>query len=198
MAIAHPSHDSNPSRRKLVMGLLRLVLAPAALVAIVSLLGWRWRSELEHFGAWFVHRFGLVGMAAGAFLADGLHVPLPPQFYLLTGIAGGIGPLAALSSVIVGSMLGGLAIFAIARETSRVWFFEKHIEPTRVFVEHLVRKHGYWGIAAAGLLPISFFLLNVLGGMMRLRYRAYGILALMRIPRLVGSYLLIELAWHHG
>lgn len=197
MAIAHPSHD-RPSRRNLLIGLARLVLAPAALVAIVSLLGWRWRGELEHFGRWFVHRFGVAGMAAGAFLADGLHVPLPPQFYLLTGIAGGIGPVMALASVIVGSVLGGLAVFAFARETSRMSSFEKRIEPTRVYVEQLVRKRGYWGIAAAGLLPISFFLLCVLGGMMRLRYRAYGILALMRIPRLVGSYLLIELAWHHA
>ena len=78
----------HPTKREIIMGCVRLFVGFAGLIAVVAFVGWRWRAQLEHFGRWFVERFGAAGMAGGAFLADGLHFPLPPQFYLLTGIAG--------------------------------------------------------------------------------------------------------------
>ena len=38
--------------------ILRLVVGLAVLVGFVSILGWRYREELTHFGQWFVDRFG--------------------------------------------------------------------------------------------------------------------------------------------
>jgi membrane protein YqaA with SNARE-associated domain len=184
-----------PSKREILLGLVRLAAGLVALFAIVGFLGWAYRDELERFGAWFVARFGIVGMAAGAFLADGLHFPLPPQFYLLTGIAGGVGTAAALLSVLVGSVLGGFTIFTAAARVSRVAFFARRFATTRHMIVRLMRRYGVWGLVVAGMLPVSYFVLCVLGGMMHLRNRDYGVLALMRIPRLVLSYLLIVLAW---
>lgn len=186
---------SHPSRREIVVGVMRLFVGFAALIGSVAVLGWRFRAELEHFGQWFVERFGAAGMAGGAFLADGLHFPLPPQFYLLTGIAGGFHTLPALASVLVGSVAGGLFAFAAARRVAGVPFFEQRFSSTRVLVQRLMTTRGAWGLVIAGMLPISYFVLCVLGGMMRLRFRDYGILALMRIPRLVLSYVIIVLAW---
>jgi membrane protein YqaA with SNARE-associated domain len=186
---------AHPTRREIILGFVRLIVGFAALVGIVALIGWRWRAELEHFGRWFVERFGAAGMAGGAFLADGFHFPLPPQFYLLTGIAGGYGPLPALASVLAGSIAGGFVVFAVARRLSGIPFFENRFSTTRHILRSLLRARGRWGLVIAGMLPVSYFVLCALGGMMRLRYRDYAILGLMRIPRLVLSFLLIVLAW---
>lgn len=185
----------HPSRREIVLGVVRLFVGFAVLIGAVAFIGWRFRTELEHFGKWFVERFGAAGMAGGAFLADGLHFPLPPQFYLLTGIAGGYGTVPALASVLVGSVTGGLVAFAVFRRLSGVPFFEKRFTTTRVVVERLLRSRGTWGLVIAGMLPVSYFVLCALGGMMRLRYRDYAIIGLMRVPRLVLSFALIALAW---
>ena len=185
----------HPTRREIILGLVRLVIGLAGLLAIVALIGWRWRAELEHFGKWFVERFGAAGMAGGAFLADGLHFPLPPQFYLLTGIAGGYGTLPALAAVLVGSIAGGFVAFAAARRVAGVPFFEKRFSTTRHVIRRLLHARGRWGLVIAGMLPVSYFVLCVLGGMMGLRYRDYAIIGLMRIPRLVLSFALIVLAW---
>lgn len=191
-----PNDDADRlTRGEIVLGVVRLLVGLAALLGVVALLGWAFRSELEHFGRWFVARFGVVGMACGSFLADGLHFPLPPQFYLLTGIAGGVGTPAALGSVILGSVLGGATAFGLARRAARIPFLERRFATTRVLVEKLMSHHGLWGLVIAGMLPVSYFVLCVLGGMMRLRYREFGVLALMRIPRIVLSWALIVLAW---
>jgi membrane protein YqaA with SNARE-associated domain len=186
---------SHPTRREIILGLVRLLAGFAALVGIVAVAGWRWRSELEHFGQWFVERFGAAGMAGGAFLADGLHFPLPPQFYLLTGIAGGYGTLPALGSVLAGSVLGGFVAYRAARRVAGIAFFERRFATTRAVVRRLVRARGTWGLVLAGMLPVSFFVLCALAGMMRFRQRDYAVIALMRVPRLVLSYALIVLAW---
>lgn len=185
----------HPTRREIVLGVVRLLIGFAGLIAVVAFIGWRWRAELEHFGRWFVERFGALGMAGGAFLADGLHFPLPPQFYLLTGIAGGYGTLPALACVLGGSIAGGFVAFAAARRVAGVPFFERRFSTTRHVIRRLLKARGRWGLVIAGMLPVSYFVLCVLGGMMGLRYRDYAILGLMRIPRLVLSFAIIVLAW---
>lgn len=186
----------HPTKREMIMGCVRLFVGFAGLIAVVAFIGWRWRSQLEHFGKWFVERFGAAGMAGGAFLADGLHFPLPPQFFLLTGIAGGYATLPAILCVLAGSIAGGFVAFSLARRVAGVPFFERRFSTTRQILRRLLHSRGRtWGLVIAGLLPVSFFVLCVLGGMMRLRYRDYAILGLMRIPRLVLSFLVIVLAW---
>ncbi|HVJ91477.1 MAG TPA: VTT domain-containing protein [Labilithrix sp.] len=174
---------------------LRLVMSFAVLIGAVSFVGWAFRTELSRFGAWFVDRFGFVGMAGGAFLADGFHFPIPPQFYLLTGIAGGYPVESVILAVLVGSELGGLTAFLLARTLGRTRIVTRRLASTRELVTRLIVRQGYIGLAAATLLPISFSLLCITSGAMRLPYRAYGVLAVMRVPRILLSYFIIVAAW---
>ncbi len=186
------------TRFEAVSAVVHLVTGIVVLVIVVAFLSWRFRTPLEQFGTAFVTRFGPLGVAGGSFLADGIHFPLPPQFYLLAGEAGGMARGAALSSALVGSMLGGLVAFALARRlASGPRFAHRGRVPRRV-VEGLFRRHGYVGVALAATLPISYCVLCALSGALRLPWRAYGVLALMRIPRLLLSYAVIVAAWHHG
>ncbi len=179
-----------------LFGVLRVVVSFAALVAVVSFLGWAFRSELTRFGEWFVSRFGVAGMGAGAFLADSVHFPIPPQFYLFTGIAGGYEVVIVVLAVLVGSELGGLTAFALARGLGGVPMVARRLQKSRELLTGLIERQGYVGLAAATLLPISFSLLCMASGAMRLPYKAYGVLAIMRVPRILLSYVVIVLAWH--
>lgn len=178
-----------------LFAVLRFLGSLAALVAIVSFFGWRFRDQLAQFGTWFVGRFGLAGMVVGSFLADGIHFPLPPQFYLLTGIAGGYTKPIVIACVLIGSELGGLAAFAVARLAGRSAFLDARVATPKRLLAQLIERQGYFGLVIAMLLPVSYCLLCMAGGVMRLPYKAYGVLALMRVPRILLSYLVIALAW---
>lgn len=183
-------------KRETTVAVMRLVVSFAVLVAFVSFVGWAFREPLTRFGGWFVARFGVAGIVAGSFLADGFHFPIPPQFYLLTGIAGGYGAAVALVAVLVGSELGGLAAFSVARRAGRAPWLAKRLEKPSALVERMMHRRGYLGLALTTLLPVSYCLLCFAGGAMRLPFRAYGVLAVMRVPRILLSYVVIALAWH--
>ncbi len=183
------------SRYEALAAVFRLLAGFAVFLGALSLLSLRFRGPLESLGHWFVDRFGALGMAAGSFLADGMHFPVPPQFYLFAGIAGGFGRPAALASVFLGSVLGGLAAFTVARRVSGIRLLATRFRSPRRVLVSLIVRHGYWGLVLAAALPVSFWLLCTLAGVLRLPYRAYGVLALMRAPRIALSYLIIVAAW---
>ena len=177
-------------------GVARMLASCTVLLVIVAFVGWAFHPELTRFGTWFIDRFGVAGMAAGAFLADSLHFPIPPQFYLLTGIASGHERTVVVLAVLLGSELGGLTAFALARSVGRAPAVSRRLETTRGLLDRLMARRGYLGLAAATLLPFSFCLLCMASGAMRLPYKAYGVLAVMRVPRIMLSYVVIVLAWH--
>jgi membrane protein YqaA with SNARE-associated domain len=189
------SVDAPSPRGETILAVVRILVSLAILLGIVTLVGWLYRAELTHFGAWFVRRFGVAGMIGGAFLADGFHLPLPPQFYLLTGIAGAYPHAVVVAAVLVGSELGGLTAFALARLVGGASFVDARIAKPRALLRSMIAKRGYFGLALATLLPISYSILCIATGAMRLPYRAYGVLAVMRVPRILLSYVVIVLAW---
>jgi membrane protein YqaA with SNARE-associated domain len=199
MNAAAPAEEANAGLyRAAGTSLLRLVLGFGVFLAIVTLLAWAFHSELERVGYWFVERFGIAGMVAGTFVADGLHFPVPPQFYLLTGVTGGGDAVATVGGVLVGSILGGLMAFAIGRRLSGTRLIGRWSRAPRDLLQRLLATHGNWGLVIAGLMPLSYWLLCSVGGVLRLPYRAYGVIALMRIPRILLSYALIVVAWGAG
>lgn len=180
------------------VSLLRLFAAFAGLFVVLSLAGWAFRTPLSSFGGGFVERFGLYGIVLGSFLADSFHFPIPPQFYLWTGIVGGQSRAVVVAAVLVGSELGGLAAFSLARMAGRSHFFDARIARARRLVKGYFERLGYRGLALVALLPVSYCLLSMAAGATRLPYRAYAVLAAMRVPRILFSYVVIVLAWTVG
>jgi membrane protein YqaA with SNARE-associated domain len=182
-------------RNEATFSVLRLCGGFVVLFLLLTVAGWAFRDPLSTFGEWFVERFGMGGIVFGSFLADGFHFPVPPQFYMWTGIAGGQGEAPVIASVLVGSELGGLAAFVLARMAGRSRFLDARIGGARKLLTKYVERLGYRGLVVAALLPVSYCLLCMAAGAMRLPYRAYAVLAAMRVPRIILSYAIIIVAW---
>src|SRR5687767_7652056 len=84
-----------PKRGNVWVMAARFAAGIVLLLACVALIASQFRPELEGLGRGFVARFGFWGMALGAFIADGFHFPVPPQFYMLLAVAAGSSQIAA-------------------------------------------------------------------------------------------------------
>lgn len=188
-------HAHGDDRRELVMLGLKLLLGAAALVAIVSLLGHYFRSELETLGRAFVERFGYAGIATGTYIADGLHCPVPPQFYMLASITSGWSELWTIVAVCIGSILGGITAYAIARKATSVPFLKRLLARTQRKLDWLFERYGYWAVAIGSLTPVPYSFLCYVAGGYRMPPRIFVALSLFRIPKVVLYFYLVKLGW---
>jgi membrane protein YqaA with SNARE-associated domain len=185
--------------RRAALGLwLKLVVGAGALVVLVALLAHTFRPELERMGRAFLERFGYAGIALGTYLADGLHCPVPPQFYMLASIAGGWSVPGTLVALSTGSVLGGITAYSIARRASRLAFFERLLARSRKKVDWLFERYGRWAVAVGSLTPIPYSFLCYIAGAYRMRPGIFVALAAFRIPKLVLYFYLVKLGWSAG
>jgi membrane protein YqaA with SNARE-associated domain len=191
-ADAVPDSFPGPALGKLA---LRWGLALGSLLLLAFLLG-RWlRPELEATGNAFVARFGLGGMALGTFLADGLHFPVPPQFYMLLAIADGGSQLPPMLVIAAASLCGGGVGYTMAAKIGHLsWVARIFSRPSRAATAAYA-KHGYRVLILASLTPIAFSMLCYTAGLCRLPKRAFALIALLRLPKLVAYYYLVRLGW---
>jgi uncharacterized membrane protein YdjX (TVP38/TMEM64 family) len=177
---------------------LRWVLGLGVLLLIAFLLG-RWlRPELESMGRGFVERFGLLGMALGTLLADAFHCPIPPQFYMLLAIADGGPQLPPLLAITAASLVAGGIGYTMARTFGGVPRVARFFARSSRAVGDLYEKHGYGVVIGASLTPIAFSMLCYAAGLCRLPKRAFALIALIRIPKLIAYYYLVRLGWAWG
>jgi membrane protein YqaA with SNARE-associated domain len=175
--------------------LLRFALGLMCLLLFVLALGLLLRPELESFGRSFVSRFGLLGMGLGTLLADGFHVPVPPQFYMLLGISSGVPTSHTLSVIGAGSFVGGWIGFLVARKLLHFESIARFFERPRKLTEATLARYGVWALVLVSMLPIAYSFLCYLAGLSGFRYRAFLLLSVLRLPRLVAYYYLIRLGW---
>ncbi len=175
--------------------LVRLALGLALLLGFVVLLGRAFRPELEGIGRGFVSRFGLFGMGLGTFIADGFHVPIPPQFYMLLGISSGVPATHTLAVIGAASFAGGWLGFLLSRHLLRFEGVARLFERPQRLADAMLARHGVRALLLLGLLPIAYSVLCYLSGLSGFKNRAFLVIALFRLPRLVAYYYLVELGW---
>lgn len=174
---------------------LRWCLGMGALIALAVALATYFREPLSHIGTGFVERFGLLGMAVGAFLADAFQFPVPPQFYMFVSVASQTPALPTLLAISAGSIAGGAVAFSIAEHVGRIRFIARKLERSRASVERGLARFGYWAPVIASLLPIAYSLLCYVAGANRLPWRIFFVLSVCRIPRILLFYYLIRIGW---
>jgi membrane protein YqaA with SNARE-associated domain len=184
--------------RELLKLALKFLAGAAGLIVIVALLGHYYREELEALGAGFIERFGYAGIGLGTYLADGLHFPVPPQFYMLASITSGWSEAWTLVAVCIGSIAGGITAYGLARKAADIPFLQRLLERTRKRIDWLFTRYGYAAVAIGSLTPIPYSFLCYVAGGYRMPLRIFAVLSLFRLPKIVLYFYLVKLGWTSG
>jgi hypothetical protein len=182
-----------PEITKLIM---RLVLWLVIVCALAALLATYFKPEAEGIARAFVARFGILGMALGTLLADGLQFPIPPQFYMLLAISSGTSALLSFAAISTASVLAGSLGYSLCIWASGWAWLSRKISRERALLLRLFERSGYLAALIATLLPIPYSLLCYLAGLNRLPRRFLLLLSLYRVPKLLAFYLLVYWGWN--
>lgn len=184
-------------RRGRLWQLARFLLALAVLFGVVLLVVRAFRPQLVRIGTAFVERFGLAGVALGTYIADGFHFPLPPQFYMLLAIAAGRTPLAIIAATSLGSVLGGMSGFLLARRIGRLPRISAWIDRSSGgIVTQLTQRHAVQAVIIVSLTPIAFSVLCYVAGLYRLRRTTLLLMLALRVPKLALYFYLVKSGWN--
>ncbi|NUO52343.1 MAG: hypothetical protein HOV80_26120 [Polyangiaceae bacterium] len=192
--IKEPWH-SRPSSREALRLIAKMVAGLAVLGVAVSIAAHFFRDELGAFGREIVEMLGVPGMALGTMLADGLHFPIPPQFYMVAAISAGTSQAAAIAAIAAGSVAGGHVAFYLAQKAGKLQFIQRQVRKVQKPLATLLEIHGTRAIVVGSLLPIPYAHLCYLMGLNRMRYRSFALLCALRIPKLLLYYSIVRFGW---
>lgn len=181
--------------RELLLVTLRFVAGLLAILVIVAVLGHAARDRCEAAARVFVDRYGYAGMALGTLLADAIHFPIPPQFYMLLSVASGASAINTLAAIAAASLTAGVLGYRLARVVGRNAWVSKRTERTRRLLQGAIERYGAWAAVYSSLLPLPYSLLCYLAGLSRAPRGFFALLCVCRVPKLVAFYWLIRLGW---
>ncbi len=134
-------------------------------------------------------------MALGTLLADGLHFPVPPQFYMLLAVASKTPLRLAFPAIAAASLLSGCLGYGLARWASHFGWLAQKTERYRQVLAAAFERQGYRTALLASLLPIPYSVLCYLAGLNRMPAAFLALLGAFRIPKLLGFYGLVYVGW---
>jgi len=183
------------TRRELVFAVGQTLAAFVALASVVALLAHAFHLELRHGAELLLDALGLEGIALGTFLADGFHVPVAPQLYMLAVVARGAPPVPALLAIGLGTIVGGHVGYVIARRLARWSFIRRGVDRVAVRLEPWLARFGMRALVIAALLPVPYSFLCYFAGLHRVPYRMFVPVVVLRIPKIVVYFLLVRAGW---
>jgi membrane protein YqaA with SNARE-associated domain len=184
-----------PDRAEVMALVVRFVLALVMVSIVVALIGYFLREPAAALARGFVSRFGIWGMALGTLLADGLHFPIPPQFYMLLAVASNTPTHQAFPAIALASLVSGCLGYQLASWASRLGWLAKRTERYRTMLLRAYERRGYRTALVASLLPIPYSVLCYLAGLNRLPTPFLVLVGACRVPKLLGFYGLVYMGW---
>jgi membrane protein YqaA with SNARE-associated domain len=107
-------------------------------------------------------------------------------------------PPLALSSIVIGSLLGGVFGFIASKRVSRVGWVERRLSRWRTpAITQQMQEHPYRWVTIASLTPIAFSWLCYLAGLYRFPRRAFLLLCLLRVPKVGIYFAIVRAGWTH-
>lgn len=177
---------------------VRLLLALVIGSLVSAVIGYLARGQAEAVAHWFTETLGLLGMALGTFIADGLFFPIPPQFYLFVAVAAGQGMTVPFLGIAVASVAAGFFGHAIARRAAGWPAVAQRLAPYQRVMSGLFERRGLRSALIASLLPVPYSMLCYVAGLASLPRSFVALLAIFRVPKLLGFLALIYVGWMHA
>lgn len=187
--------DHSLVRREVTALIVRFFVGLVLVSVVIAGIGYLAREPAETLARAFVARLGLAGLSLGTLLADGLHFPVPPQFYMLLGIAAGIPGLHNFATIAGSSLVAGCLGYGVAFMVSRLAIISRVTQRNREILARVFARYGYRGALVASLLPIPYSVLCWVAGLNGMPRRFVALLSLCRIPKLLAFYWLIQRGW---
>lgn len=188
--------DDEQLERYIKLGLLKAGLLVLLLFGTLAVLGITYEAELLAFTSTLYRGLGLPGLLGILFVSDAVTSPVPPDAVLIVIAKSELHrhwPLLIIGIGVMSAVAGSVG-----------WLFGSLLANTRIprllfgraraRNERLVRRYGCWSVALGALTPIPFSLTCWTAGMLKLPFRAFAAVALLRIPRFVGYYIVIAYA----
>ncbi|PJZ68930.1 hypothetical protein CH373_08010 [Leptospira perolatii] len=147
----------------------------------------------------FIEFTGAFGVGIAIFIADSVHIFLPPDTFLMIAVAAGLKDWEVIATASIGSVIAGTFSYAQGRYLlpkldSFTSFVRKHEEKLEVYI----RRFGFWAVVLGALTPLPYSWTSVAAGALKMKFRLYLLAALFRLPRFFLFYYLIKLGWVGG
>lgn len=169
------------------------MLAIAALLVVIAILGAWFREPLLSSGRWFVDSFGGLGIAVGFLVPDAFTVPIPNDAFLALGRAGNMPTVPLVGWALLGSMAGGSIGWSIGRALRRTRGLDRFLSGRGAALDRALRRHGLWVVAVAAITPLPYSISAWAAGSTAMPYLAFLAVSLLRVIRIVGALWLIDL-----
>lgn len=173
--------------------ILRTLLTLCAAVVVLFLLGVLFREEVLTGSQRFVSTFGPWGVALGFFIPDATALPLPHDAFLAAARLGGLpfGTIVIWASA--GSILGGLVAWTMARTLVGTRWFEARRGTQVTRAEALFERYGSTALAAAAVTPLPYSIMAWASGGLGLPLGRFLAISSLRVIRVAGYLLAIDL-----
>lgn len=168
-------------RSTLIKGVSTLIIF--ALVALM--LGVYFEDDLLQLSEAVISRLGIPGTFALFYFNDVFISPLPPDLFLFLITKSGT-PLYQFLFVFllgVASVLGGNTAWFLGKKYIKLRWFGDRAQAFFIRKNDLVDRYGRWAVALAAMTPIPFSIVSWAAGFLKMDFRDYFLMSLLRIPR---------------
>jgi membrane protein YqaA with SNARE-associated domain len=164
-----------------------------ALVLLIGLLAYQFRDPLMAISRRFVETFGGPGVALGYFLPDALFMPIPQEAVKTFALLGGMPFWDIVLWASLGTLLGGPVGFWGGRLLAKRPRVAALLAGRGARAHGIVARYGTLGLAIGALTPLPYCLTCWAAGALRMPFRTFLLVSLLRIPRVIFFLWLIKL-----
>lgn len=171
----------------------RLLYSIVLLFIVAVIVGVIFEAQILHFSESLFSRLGPLGLVLFIGINDCFVSPVPPDLILFM-LAKTVHPLSHLWLVTAmgfSSSLGGVLGWFLAKKIVKPSWFGVKIQKFIVDQHEVVNRYGKWAVALGALTPLPYSLTSWSAGFLKMNFKDFFLMSLLRIPRYLGYYLVL-------
>ncbi len=172
--------------------LIELFVGLVIFFLLLAFAGYYFRKPLIEISKKFVDLFGPLGVALGFMIPDSFTVPFPNDVFTFLGLQGGLGFWEVTAWASGGSLVGGSIGYWIGRFLGNRRWLREFIKNRGAEAYEITRRYGLLALGIAALTPIPYSIVCWSCGIVKIPYKKFFLVSLLRIPRVAFYLWLIQ------